>query len=172
MQKYGLNLLKGLDNKEKDDALKLYDIQSNFFLGLQYTHMFCSDRLFNILSVGCRYVQEDDLEVLLRIGEFDKTLEYFGVNKNEIFTLDDILYTYYSIPREQIDELIERVDFLDRESAKNVVKILDILFEKSNFDKDIEKDFNSKLPNLNLENGKKTKKDSSLKKSKNLFELN
>ena len=85
MQKYGLNLLKGLDNKEKDDALKLYDIQSNFFLGLQYTHMFCSDRLFNILSVGCRYVQEDDLEVLLRIGEFDKTLEYFGVNKNEIF---------------------------------------------------------------------------------------
>ena len=24
MQKYGLNLLKGLDNKEKDDALKLY----------------------------------------------------------------------------------------------------------------------------------------------------
>ena len=79
---------------------------------------FTSERLGEILSAGKKYVNYDPFTVLKHIAEIDEKQEV----KQPIMILNDILSTYYQVPPEETQDLIDTVDEQERQFIRMQIK--------------------------------------------------
>ncbi len=115
----GKRKLATLTAEEQDNPALLYDLQVKYFLD-PYNDIweFTSERLGEILSAGKKYVNYDPFTVLKHIAEIDEKQEV----KQPIMILNDILSTYYQVPPEETQDLIDTVDEQERQFIRMQIK--------------------------------------------------
>ena len=115
----GKRKLATLTAEEQDNPALLYDLQVKYFLD-PYNDIweFTSERLGEILSAGKKYVNYDPFTVLKHIAEIDEKQEL----KQPIMILNDILSTYYQVPPEETQDLIDTVDEQERQFIRMQIK--------------------------------------------------
>ncbi len=115
----GKKKLATLSEEERDNPALLYDLQVKYFLD-PYNDIweFTSERLGEILSAGKKYVNYDPFTVLKHIAEIDERQE----EKQPIMVLNDVLTTYYQVPPEETQELIDTVDEEERRFIRMQIK--------------------------------------------------
>ena len=115
----GKKKLATLSEEERDNPALLYDLQVKYFLD-PYNDIweFTSERLGEILSAGKKYVNYDPFTVLKHIAEIDERQE----EKQSIMVLNDVLTTYYQVPPEETQELIDTVDEEERQFIRMQIK--------------------------------------------------
>ena len=115
----GKRKLATLTAEEQDNPALLYDLQVKYFLD-PYNDIweFTSERLGEILSAGKKYVNYDHFTVLKHIAEIDEKQEV----KQPIMILNDILSTYYQVPPEETQDLIDTVDEQERQFIRMQIK--------------------------------------------------
>ena len=115
----GKRKLATLTEEEQDNPALLYDLQVKYFLD-PYNDIweFTSERLGEILSAGKKYVNYDPFTVLKHIAEIDEKQEV----KQPIMILNDILSTYYQVPPEETQDLIDTVDEQERQFIRMQIK--------------------------------------------------
>lgn len=117
IQLSGRKVLKGLTEAERDNAGKLYEVQTKYFLD-PYTDIWeqSSERVSSIISAGRRYLEYEDDDILKIIKEEDEKLESLEIEKEGLFLLSDILAIYFDLSIDEAKEIIENVD----EEEKNI----------------------------------------------------
>ncbi len=150
----GINLLKNLTEKQKDNFSVLVKIAKNYDLGIEVISSFCSPRLCKIFAIALKVAPCFDLNIngdnnykrLIFLECIQNVDEKIKKEKTQLKTEEQILESYVFNQDSWLQKLIVQGDiFCDAKTSKELLELADKINQKISKAKKLAKCFENKF---------------------------